>query len=75
MIQQYIKVIKSIKKILVSKNLKKIISIVKLSIETNLAFKYLLKQNLCYLQLQQNKCWCGINSKADNLGFAAMASN
>ena len=73
MIQQYIKVIKSIKKILVSKNLKKIISIVKLSIETNLAFKYLWKQNLCYLQ--QNKCWCGINSKADNLGFAAMASN
>ena len=73
MIQQYIKVIKSIKKILVSKNLKKIISIVKLSIETNLAFKYLLKQNLCYLQ--QNKCRCGINSKADNLGFAAMASN
>lgn len=73
MIQQYIKVIKSIKKILVSKNLKKIISIVKLSIETNLAFKYLLKQNLCYLQ--QNKCWRGINSKADNLGFAAMASN
>ena len=44
MIQQYIKVIKSIKKILVSKNLKKFTSTVKLSIETNLAFKYLLNK-------------------------------
>ena len=46
---------------------KDISSIVKCSVENNLAFS-LVKQNLCYLQ--QNKCRYGRNSKRNILRFA-----